>query len=201
LNVHSPEIMKALKAWAGGDQSALGQVAEHIYPELRRMAGRCPTNENSGNTLEAAAIINKLYLRLTKATPVEWPARARFFALAAQLLRRILIEAARTRRSHRNGCGARRLHREDALALSPASDCVLFAIDDALTTLAKLAPRQAKVAELRYFGGLRDEEIVAALEISLRTVRRDWDFARAWLSRELGRTVDWLPVSSSGTDI
>jgi RNA polymerase sigma factor (TIGR02999 family) len=120
-------------------------------------------------------------------TKVEWHERAQFFAMAAQMMRRILVDAARARGSHKRGGIAPKVNIDETAVLSPATDRSILALDEALTAFSQLAPRQAKVVELRYFGGLTEEEIVAALEISPRTVRRDWDFAKAWLLRELKR--------------
>jgi RNA polymerase sigma factor (TIGR02999 family) len=189
FEAHSGEITKLLKSWAGGDQAALGQVAEHVYPEFRRMARRYLRNESSGNTLQPTAIIHEVYLRLMEVTGIDWQARAQFFAMAAQMMRRILVDAARARRSQKRGGLALKVNIEETAVLSPAADRTILALDEALTAFAEMAPRQAKVVELRYFGGLTEEEIVAALNISPRTVRRDWDFAKAWLHRELGPTV------------
>ena len=121
---------------------------------------------------------------------MEWHARAQFFAIAAQMMRRILVDAARARRSQKRGGTGVKVNIDDAAVLSPATDRSILALDEALTAFWQLAPRQAKVVELRYFGGLTEEEIVAALNISLRTVRRDWDFAKAWLLRELSHRME-----------
>jgi RNA polymerase sigma factor (TIGR02999 family) len=176
-----------LKAWGSGDEAALGHLAERVYPELRRMARRYMKDESQGNTLQATALVHEVYLRLVDVTNVEWRARAQFFAIAAQMMRRILVDAARTHGSRRRGGAPARVNLDDSAVLSPAPDRTILAVDEALTALSQLAPRQAKVVELRYFGGLTEAEIVAALDISPRTVRRDWDLAKAWLSRELKR--------------
>ena len=174
-----------MKAWGAGDKAALGRLAEHVYPEFRRMARRYMKNEGHSNTLQATAIIHEVYLRLVDVTNVEWHARAQFFAMAAQMMRRILVDAARSRRSHKRGGIAPKVNIDETALLSPATDRSILALDEALTAFSEVAPRQAKVVELRYFGGLTEEEIVAVLEISPRTVRRDWDLAKAWLLREL----------------
>jgi RNA polymerase sigma factor (TIGR02999 family) len=189
INVRSAEITNLLKAWGGGDKAALGQLTEHVYPEFRRMARRYMKNEGQGNTLQATAIIHEVYLRLVEVTNVEWHARAQFFAMAAQMMRRILVDAARARRSDKRGGIAPKVNFDETAVLSPATDRSILALDEALTAFSQVAPRQAKVVELRYFGGLTEEEIVAALEISPRTVRRDWDLAKAWLLRELSHTI------------
>jgi len=165
IDARSAEVTHLLKAWGSGDQAALG--------------------EGQGKTLEANAIIHEVYLRLVDVTHVEWQARAQFFAMAAQMMRRILVDAARARRSHKRGGIAPKVDIDHAAVLSPATDRSVLALDEALTAFSEVAPRQAKVVELRYFGGLTEEQIVAALKISPRTVRRDWDLAKAWLLREL----------------
>jgi len=185
MDASSAEITNLLKAWSGGDPAALERLAEQVYPELRRMARRYMKNERLGNTLQATALVHEVYLRLVDVTKVEWRERAQFFAMAARMMRRILVEAARARASQKRGGMAHKVNIDETAVLSPAPDRSILALDEALTAFARLAPRQAKVVELRYFGGLTEEEIVAALEISPRTVRRDWDFAKAWLSQSL----------------
>ena len=185
MDAPSAEITTLLKAWSGGDQFALERLAEQVYPELRRMARRHMKNERVGNTLQATALVHEVYLRLIDVTKVEWRERAQFFAMAAQMMRRILVNAAQARSAQKRGGGAPKVNLDETAVLSPGPDRSILALDEALTAFSRLAPRQAKVVELRYFGGLSEEEIVAALNISPRTVRRDWDFARAWLSQEL----------------
>ena len=181
------EITGLLKAWSGGDPAALERLAEQVYPELRRMARRHMKNERAGNTLQATALVHEVYLRLVDVNRVEWQERAQFYAMAARMMRRILISAARARGSQKRGGGTPNVNIEETAVLSAGPDRSILAVDEALTAFSQLAPRQAKVVELRYFGGLTEEEIVAALNISPRTVRRDWEFAKAWLSRELNR--------------
>ena len=130
-------------------------------------------------------MVNEVYLRLIDVTKVEWRERAQFFAMASQMMRRILVDAARARGSHKRGGREPKLNIEETAVLSPEPDRCIVALDDALTAFSRLAPRQAQVVELRYFGGLTEEEIVEVLKISPRTVRRDWDLAKAWLGREL----------------
>jgi RNA polymerase sigma factor (TIGR02999 family) len=189
MDERSGEITQLLKAWGGGDEAALDRLAEYVYPELRLMARRYMRNEGAGNTLQATAIVHEVYLRLIDVSKVEWQARAQFFAIAAQMMRRILVDAARARGSQKRGGEVIKVNLDETAVLSPAPDRSILALDDALTAFSLLAPRQAKVVELRYFGGLTEEEIVTALTISPRTVRRDWDFAKAWLLRELSHTV------------
>jgi RNA polymerase sigma factor (TIGR02999 family) len=146
------------------------------------MARRHMRNERSGNTLQTTALVHEVYLRLVGVTKIEWHQRAQFFAMAAQMMRRILVDAARARASRKRDV---HVNLDETAVLSPQPDRSMLALDDALAAFAEIAPRQAKVVELRYFGGLNEEEIVEVLKISPRTVRRDWEFARVWLAREL----------------
>jgi RNA polymerase sigma factor (TIGR02999 family) len=183
----SAVITGLLKAWNSGDQTALTRLAEQVYPELRIMARRYMKNERQGNTLQTTALVHEAYLRLVDVTKVEWRERAQFFAMAAQMMRRILVDAARTQGAQKRGGGARKVNFDETAVLSSEPERCILALDDALTAFAQVAPRQAKVVEMRYFGGLTEEEIVEALQISPRTVRRDWDLAKAWLLRELSQ--------------
>jgi RNA polymerase sigma factor (TIGR02999 family) len=151
------------------------------------MARRYMKNERQANTLQTTALVHEVYLRLVDVTKVEWHERAQFFAMAAQMMRRILVDEARKRAAHKRGGMAAKVNLEETAVLSPTPDWSILALDEVLTAFSQLAPRQAKVVELCYFGGLTEEEIVATLEISPRTVRRDWDLAKAWLIRELNR--------------
>ena len=178
-------ITLLLKAWGKGDGAALDRLAERVYPELRLMARRYMKNEGQGNTLQATALVNEVYLRLVDVANIDWRERAQFFAIAAQMMRRILVDAARARGSRRRDGVPEKVNLNESIVLSPSPDRTVLALDEALTAFSQVAPRQAKVVELRYFGGLTEEEIVAALNISQRTVRRDWDLAKAWLQREL----------------
>jgi RNA polymerase sigma factor (TIGR02999 family) len=181
----SAAITDLLRAWSGGDGTALERLADQVYNELHRMARRYMKNERQVDTLQTTALVHEVYLRLVDVTKVDWKERAQFFAMAAQMMRRILVDAARKRASHKRGGMAAKVNFEETAVLSPTPDRSILALDEALTAFSELAPRQAKVVELRYFGGLTEEEIVATLEISPRTVRRDWDLAKAWLIREL----------------
>ena len=184
------EITRLLKAWGSGDEAALARLAERVYPELRLMARRHLKNERQANTLQTTALVHEVYLRLVDVTKVEWQQRAQFFAMAAQMMRRILVDAARARGADKRGGGAQKVNLDETALLSSAADRSILALDEALTGFSEVAPRQAKVVELRYFGGLTEEEIVAALKISPRTVRRDWDLAKAWLLRELSHRIE-----------
>ncbi len=179
------EITNLLKAWSAGDPAALDHLSQQVYDELRRMARRYMRGERNANTLQTTALVHEVYLRLVDVTKVEWRERSQFFAIAAQMMRRILVDAARARASHKRGRAAVHVNFDETAIVSPEPDRSIVALDDALSAFAEVAPRQARVVELRYFGGLREEEIGEVLKISTRTVRRDWDFARAWLVREL----------------
>ena len=179
------EITTLLKAWSGGDKAALDRLAERVYPELRQIARRYMRNERQANTLQSTALVHEVYLRLIEVSTVEWHERAQFFAMAAQMMRRILVDAARARGARKRGGQVPKVELDETALLSCARNRSILALDDALTAFSHIAPRQAQVVELRYFGGLTEEEIAAALGTSARTVRRDWDFSRAWLLREL----------------
>jgi RNA polymerase sigma factor (TIGR02999 family) len=185
----SEDITGLLRAWGGGDPSALPRLAEEVYPELRRMARRYMRNERRADSLQTTVLVHEVYLRLIDVTKVEWQQRAQFFAMAAQMMRRILVDAARTRGAHKRGGMIVKVNLDEAASLSTAADRSILALDEALSAFTQLAPRQSKVVELRYFGGLSEDEIGEVLKVSARTVRRDWDFARAWLLRELSHAV------------
>jgi RNA polymerase sigma factor (TIGR02999 family) len=179
------EITSLLKAWSSGDEAALQQLSARVYAELRLMARRHIRNERADNTLQTTALVHEVYLRMVGVTRVESQQRAQFFAMAARMMRRILVDAARARAAHKRGDREVQVDFNDTAFVSPQPDRSMLALDDALAAFAQIAPRQAKVVELRYFGGLKEEEIVEVLKVSPRTVRRDWEFARVWLAREL----------------
>ena len=152
------------------------------------MARRYLKNERQGNTLQATALVHEVYLRLVDVSRVEWRERAQFFAMAAQMMRRILVDAARARRSGKRGSRAVKVTFNETAVLGPEPDRSMIALDEALAAFSEIAARQAKVVELRYFGGLKEDEIAEVLDISPRTVRRDWEFARLWLAREVAHS-------------
>ena len=184
----STDVTALLQAWGGGDRAALGRLTERLYDELRRMAKRYMRKERAGQTLQATALINEVYLRLVDFQRIEWQQRAQFFALSAQIMRHVLVDAARARRAHKRGGGAIQVSLDEALNVSPEDHESFLALNDALEALSQVAPRQAKVIELRYFGGLSDAETAEVMNTSPRTVSRDWQFARAWLMRQLTGT-------------
>jgi len=159
------------------------------------MARRHIKNQAHGNSLQATALVHEVYLRLVDVNRVEWQARAQFFAIAAQMMRRILVDAARARGSRRRDGVPAKINLDEAVVFGPAPERAILDLDEALTAFSQVAPRQAKVVELRYFGGLTEEEIEVVLKISPRTIRRDWDLAKAWLLRELSHAT----AKASGT--
>ena len=184
----STDVTILLQAWGRGDRAALDRLTERLYDELRRMAKRFMQKERSGHTLQTTALINEVYLRLVDFQRLEWQQRAQFFALSAQIMRHILVDAARARRAHKRGGGAIQVSLDEALEVSPENDESFLVLNDALEALSQVAPRQAKVVELRYFGGMSEEETAEVMKTSPRTVSRDWQFARAWLMRQLSRS-------------
>jgi len=156
-----------------------------VYAEMRRIAARYMRRENPGNSLQATALVNEAYLRLVDLAQVRWQDRAHFFAVAAQTMRRILVDAARARAAGKRGGGAVHVNLDEALDAMPDRPGELVALDEALDGLARLDPRKAKVIEMRFFGGLTVEETAEVLKVSPDTVMRDWKMARAWLMREL----------------
>jgi RNA polymerase sigma factor (TIGR02999 family) len=181
------EVTGLLKAWGSGDRAALDRLAPLVYDELRRIARRYMRNERTGNTLQTTALVNEVYLRLVDVKNVDWEHRAQFFAISAQVMRRILVDAARARGSRKRGGGAEKVNLDEVAVVSPQFGDSIVALDAALEDFAKVAPRQAKVVELRYFGGLSVEEIAEVMKMSTRSTERDWHFARSWLMRELSR--------------
>ena len=181
------EITGLLKAWAGGDRLALDRLTPLVYAELRRMAGRYMAKERPGNSLQATALVNEAFVRLVEVDNVRWQDRAHFFAVSAQMMRRILVDAARARGSEKRGGAAVRVDLNESIDAIPDRGGELVALDDALDALAELDPRKAKVVEMRFFGGLSVEETAEVLKVSEETVLRDWKLAKAWLSREMGK--------------
>ena len=184
--VESSEITGLLKAWNRGDGAALERLTNLLHGELRRIARRYMANERRGLTLQTTALVNEVYLRLVDVQSVDWQSRAQFFMIAAQLMRRILVDAARARGALKRGGGALKVDLDEAAQLSKESGAFMVALNEALDAFAKAAPRQARVVELRYFAGLTEDEIAEVMNTTPRTVRRDWLFAKAWLHSALG---------------
>lgn len=181
------EITQLLIAWGEGDESALNQLMTLVYEELRSLAKRYMRRQSPNHTLQTTALVNEAYLRLIDSSQVRWQNRTHFFAISAQLMRRILVDFARAKQNLKRGGKAQRVELDEALEIPTEQGTNLVALDEALETLATLNPRQSRIVELRYFGGMSEEEIAEALKISSRTVRRDWSLARAWLYRELSK--------------
>lgn len=188
MSAHSPkEITELLVAWSDGDQAALEKLSPLVYDELHRLAHRYMRGERAGHTLQTTALVNEAYVRLIDWKNVRWQNRAHFFGVSAQLMRRILVDFARSRAYEKRGGGVHAVTLHDAIDVSNDKGVDLEALDEALSALAELDPRQSKVVELRFFGGLTNEEAAEVLKVSIATVRRDWSLARAWLHRELSR--------------
>ncbi len=181
------ETTQLLRAWAGGDQGALEQLTPRVYRTLRRIAGAHLRNERPGNTLQATALVHEAYLELIDINNVDWQHRAHFFAVSAQIMRHILLDRARRRVAAKRGGHAERVDLDDLPDLSGNRATELIALEDALTALATIDARKARVVELRFSGGLSVEESATVLEVSPETVMRDWKFARSWLQAEMSR--------------
>ena len=179
------EVTQLLKAWTGGDEEALEKLTPLVYRQLHQVAQRCMAGQRPDHTLQTTALVNEVYLRLVDCEQVNWQDRAHFFAVSAQLMRRILIDFARSRGYQKRGAGATHIPLEEAPSVGSESDPNLVALDDALKALAVVDERKAKVVELRFFGGLSIEETAEVLKVSTETVVRDWRLAKMWLLREL----------------
>jgi RNA polymerase sigma-70 factor (ECF subfamily) len=179
------EITQLLRAWSEGRQEAPDQLLPLVYDHLHRLAKAYMAHEKPGHTLQATALLNETYLRLVDVSEANWKDRAHFFAMCAQLMRRILVDWARSRRSLKRGGEVHTIRLEEALVVSPESEIDLVGLDDALKSLAAIDPRKSRVVELRFFGGLSVEETAVVLKVSSETVIRDWRLAKSWLRREL----------------
>jgi RNA polymerase sigma factor (TIGR02999 family) len=184
----APNVTELLLAWQAGDQAALDKLLPAVQPELRRIARRHMAGERRGHLLQPTALINEAYLRLAASKDIQWRGRAHFFAVAAQVMRRVLVDYARERARAKRGGGAFRISLSDAEHLGVPRPPDVMALHDALNALEKFDRRKSKVIELKFFGGLSLQEIADVLQVSVGTVRRDWSLARAWLYRELGDT-------------
>ena len=191
MQTHSPqEITRLLVAWRDGDQSALEQLVPLVHSELHRLAHHYMGRERPGHTLQTTALVNEAYLRLIDWENVRWQNRAHFFAVSAQLMRRILVDFARDKHYLKRGGGALRVSLSEAASFPVSRDADLVALDEALTTLAEMDRRKCQVVEMRFFGGLSVEDVAEVLKVSKETVMRDWRLAKVWLLREIGREAD-----------
>ena len=186
---HQPpsEVSLLLQGWRNGDRTALDALLPLVYKELRRLARFQLRQERPNHTLQSAALVNEAYIRLVGLNAPKWESRTHFFAIAAQLIRQILVDYARRHRAGKRGADVRRVSVSEAAATAKATDFDLLALDEALQTLASIDPRQSRVVELRFFAGLSLEEIAKALDVGPATVQRDWTAARAWLYREMSQ--------------
>ena len=182
-------VTDLLVAWSGGDEQALEKLMPLVHGELRRLARRQMAGERQGHTLQTTALINEAYLRLIDLTRIRWQDRAHFLAISARLMRRILVDHARTRQYAKRGGGAAKVSLDEALVVTSDPRPDLVALDDALQALAAVDSRKSQVVEMRFFGGLSVEETAEALGVSPQTVMRDWRLAKVWLLRELGKGV------------
>src|SRR5271168_1825459 len=187
------DISTLLRAWSDGDRSALDRLTPIVYRKLHGLARRYMRRERPGNSLQTTALVNEAYMRLVDYKRMQWQDRAHFFAVSAQVMRRILVERAR-RRNLKRGGGVRRVSLEEAAAVSGDRPTDIVALDDAMNELARLDPRKVQVVEMRYFGGLSVEETAEVLRISSVTVKRDWRAARTWLFRELTGATNGPPT-------
>jgi RNA polymerase sigma factor (TIGR02999 family) len=184
------EITDWLVAWSVGDRTALDKLTPLVHHELHRLAQFYMRGERPGHTLQTTALVNEAYLRLIDTNGVSWQNRAHFYAIAAKVMRHILVDFARARGQLKRGGDVQKISLEEALTISPEPADELVALHEALDTLAQLDQRQSDIVELRFFGGLTETEIAEVLKVSRRTVTSDWNLARAWLLRELSRTID-----------
>ena len=182
------EITQLLHAWTEGAPEALEKLIPVVYDELHRLAQRYMAHERPDHTLQASAVVNEAYIRLADVKRMSWQNRAQFFGVSAQLMRRILVDFARRRRSSKRGGEAEAVSLDEALVVSKERRADLVALDEALNALAAIDPRRSRVVELRFFGGLTVEETAAVLKVSPETVMHDWKLAKAWLTREMSGT-------------
>jgi RNA polymerase sigma factor (TIGR02999 family) len=178
-------ITRLLVDWRGGDQAALEQLIPLVHDELRRLARRHMAHERVGHTLQATALVNEAFVRLIDVRQVKWQDRAHFFAMSSRLMRRVLVDFARSKGYQKRGGGAQKVSFDEALVVTNEPGQDLVGLDDALNALAAFDARKAQVVEMRFFGGLSVEETAEALKVSVDTVMRDWKLAKAWLLREL----------------
>lgn len=191
------DVTGLLMAWRDGDRVALDQLVPLVYAELRHVAHCHMRGERPGHLLQTTALVNEAYLRLVDITRVQWQSRTHFFAVAAQMMRRVLVDAARERGAHKRGGDLRLVPLDEARTLAQERSLDLVALDEALESLSRIDPRKARVIELRYFGGLSVDEAAEVIGVSGDTVMRDWKMAKLWLLRELRRTDNAPPRPSS----
>jgi len=182
------DVTRLLKAWSDGDQAALSELMPTVYAEIRKLARSYLRRERSDHTLQATALVHEAYMRLVDQRAVKWQNRAHFFGIAAQIMRRILVDHARMQKADKRGSGESPIVLDESLDVAAGNRLDFVALDDALKALAELDPRQARIVELRFFGGLSIEETAEVTQLSPATIKREWAAARTWLRRELDRT-------------
>lgn len=181
----SPQVTQLLLAWGKGDELAREQLMSLVYEELHRLAHRYMKRESPGHTLQTSALVNEAFVRLVDQTNVQWQSRAHFFGIAAQMMRRILVDYARSRNYAKRGGGAQQISLDEGLTVSEGRSAEVVGVHEALEQLAEFNPRKSQIVELRFFGGLSIEETAGVLGVSPGTVMRDWTLAKAWLRREI----------------
>jgi RNA polymerase sigma factor (TIGR02999 family) len=186
LESEQGEVTLLLGELKHGHRDAEAKLFPLVYDELRRLAAHYMRGERPGHSLQATALVHEAYLRLTRINDVDWQGRSHFFAVAAQAMRRILVDHARARCADRRGGPQEKISLDEALVISFDRPELFIALDDALNRFAEVYPRAARVVDLRFFGGLKEEEAAAVLGVSVKTVKRDWEFAKAWLLKDLG---------------
>jgi RNA polymerase sigma factor (TIGR02999 family) len=188
MNSRPAQITQLLLAWRNGESKALDELLPHVQNELHRIARAFMRGQRPGHTLQPTALVNEAFLRLVDSDMVNWQDRSHFFAVSAQLMRRVLVDIARRKNSAKRGGDRVQVTLTDGAKISdPTTDVV--GLDEALQRLAAFSPRQSQIVELRYFGGLTEEQVAETLDLSIRTIRRDWSLARAWLFRELRSNI------------
>ncbi len=183
----SDDVTRLLQDWGQGDPSALERLIPLVFDDLRQIAGRMFQRESDGHTLQPTALVNEVYLKLTDQRKMHWQNREQFFGVAALMMRRILVDYAKGRQAAKRGSGLPRVPLDEALAIPELRGIDIIALDEALTRLAEIDPRQGQIVGLRFFVGLDNEEIAKTLKVSVTTVKREWRTARLWLFRELSR--------------
>jgi RNA polymerase sigma factor (TIGR02999 family) len=188
MTARSGNVSFLLSQWSKGDAAARNELIPLVYGELRKLAAHHLGKERPEHSLQVTGLVNEAYLRLVDQRDVRWQNRAHFFALSSQMMRRVLVDHARRRKYAKRGHGAQQISLDEAMIVSPQKAPEIVALDEALTRLAQLDPRKCQVVELKYFGGMTNEEIAEVLNVSAVTVRRDWTTAKAWLYRAINET-------------
>lgn len=189
MSAPSHDVTQLLVDWGNGNQAAADKLMPLVYDELHRLAHQYMKQERPGHTLQTSALVNEAYLRLIDQKEVHWQNRAQFFGIAAQLMRRILVDYARRRLYQKRGGGAQQVDLDDVMIVSPTRSAEVVALDDSLNELAQFDPRKSQIVELRFFGGLSIEETASVLDVSPGTVMRDWTLAKAWLRTQIGSEI------------